>query len=160
MRSYILILTILFSNHTFSQESQYNKTDLLALQQLPEKWVMYWNQHNIDSLSLLLKEDADVVTVPGTWLKGRERFIKDHQPKFSTIFKESILTRDTVAIRYLNLDLAIIHFGWGISGDLDREGNPQKLRHGIGTWVVIKQSNSWKILSSHMMLKPAFISGK
>ena len=154
MRSYILLLTLLYSLNSFSQTKQYHQADLTALQDIPAKWVMYWNMHNIDSLSTLLKEDAELVTVPGTSLKGRESFIKDHKPKFSTIFKESILNSDTVAIRYLKPDVAFIHFGWGISGDLDRQGNPQKLRHGIGTWVLIKEAGQWKIQTSHMMLKP------
>ena len=159
MRSYILCIAILFSQNIFSQKGQFPKQDLLALQQIPEKWVMFWNSHNIDSLSTLLKEDVDAVTVSGGWIKGKENFIKDHGPKFLTIFKESVLTRDTVVIRYIKPALAIIHFEWGISGDLDREGNQQKLRHGIATWSVIKEKKSWKIVASHMMLKPGSGSG-
>lgn len=153
MRNSILLLTLLVSLNSFSQAVEYPETDLSALRNIPDKWVLYWNLHNIDSLSTLLKEDVEMVTVPGTSLKGKESFIKDHQPKFSTIFKESVLSRDTVAIRYIKPDLAFIHFEWSISGDLDRQGNPQKTRRGIGTWLVIKESGQWKIQTSHMMLK-------
>jgi uncharacterized protein (TIGR02246 family) len=157
---YFLFISSLLSVNTFAQIRSYSKTDLSALQELPEKWIKFWNIHNIDSLSTLLQKDVDVVTVPGTFLKGRVSFIKDHSARFSTIFRESVLTRDTVMIKYVKPDLAIIHFGWGISGDLDRQGNKQELRHGIGTWVAVKKTNTWKILFSHMMLKLSPPSGK
>ena len=146
-------MSILCSTGTIAQVRTYSKSDMSALEALPEKWIKFWNMHNIDSLSTLLQKDADLVTVPGTLLKGRESFIKDHSIKFSTIFKESALTSDTIIIKYVKPDLAIIHFGWGISGDFDRQGKKQEIRHGIGTWVAIKEKNNWEILISHMMLK-------
>lgn len=149
----LLFFSVLFSTGTIAQVGTYSKVDMSALEALPEKWIKFWNMHNIDSLSTLLQKDADLVTVVGTLLKGRESFIKDHSPKFSTNFKESVLTKDTIIIKYVKPELAIIHFGWGISGDLDRQGNKQQLRHGIGTWVAVKEMNNWEILISHMMLK-------
>lgn len=155
---FLCLISALCSIYVNAQVGFYSKSDLSALEELPEKWIKHWNSHNIDSLSSLLQTDADLVTVRGTLLKGKTNFIKDHSPKFLTIFKGSVLSKDTVLIRYVKSDMAIIHFGWGIRGDLDWQGNKQDLRHGIGTWVVIKEMNDWKILISHMMLKLSAIS--
>lgn len=158
-RILLLLFMILFTANAFAQLKAYSKTDLAGLREIPEKWIRSWNMHNIDSLADLLHADIDAVTVPGTLLKGKKSFTEDHRIKFQTIFKDSRLVSDTVTIKYIKSDLAIIHFGWGISGDLDREGNPQKLRHGIATWVLIKEKNNWKILVSHTMLKLISNSG-
>jgi uncharacterized protein (TIGR02246 family) len=152
-RIFLLLFVTFFLVNAFAQLKSYSKNDLASLKAIPEKWIQSWNAHNIDSLSSLLHNDIDAVTVPGTWLKGKKSFVEDHGAKFLTIFKDSRLVLDTVAIKYLKPDLAVIHVGWGISGDLDREGNQQKLRHGISTWVVIKEKNKWMIMVSHTMLK-------
>jgi hypothetical protein len=52
-----------------------------------------------------------------------------------------------VNIKYVKSDLAIIHVGWGITGDLDADGTPRKPRHGIFTWVVIKTKGQWLLLA-------------
>ncbi|MEJ7830082.1 MAG: SgcJ/EcaC family oxidoreductase [Segetibacter sp.] len=154
MRCFYLFIACLISVNSFCQKRSYDKRDYEALQLLPIQWVKFWNSHNIDSIARLLRTDVDVVTVGGTWLRNRDSFIKDHRDKFSTIFKSSVLSSDSVEIRYVKSDLAIIHFGWGITGDTDRNGNPQQLRHGIFTWVVSKQKKTWLILAAHNVLKP------
>jgi hypothetical protein len=58
----------------------------------------------------------------------------------------TMLTDDSVSIRYVKSDLATIHVGWGITGDLDPDGTPRKPRHGIFTWIVIKQKGRWLLL--------------
>jgi uncharacterized protein (TIGR02246 family) len=140
-------LTIL-SISSFCQEPQhYPLKDMAALQALPVTWIRYWNSHNMDSMGTMLTEDVDFVTVAGTESKGKAAAVAQHKRTHSMQFKNSIFSIDSVDIKYVKPDLAIIHFGWGISGDLDPDGTPRQPRHGIFLWVVIKHNERWLLLA-------------
>ena len=102
----------------------------------------------MDSLGNLLRTDVDFVGVAGLWMKGKTAAVKDHKQKHETIkFATSIWQTDSVAIKYVSPDIAILHIGWGISGDFEDDGMPRQPRHGIFTWVVSKQNNKWLLLA-------------
>ena len=147
---FICVLMVLFaiSLRSFSQEDKiYHVKDLDALKSLPVKWEKYWNNHNMDSLGTILKEDVDFVNLAGVWLKGKAASVKLLKQVHQTTFKNSIWTTDSMQIRYVKPDLAILHIGWGISGDVDPDGTSRKPRHGIFTWVVIKEKGQWQLLA-------------
>ena len=143
-----LIILFAISLRSFSQEDKiYHAEDLDALKSLPVKWEKYWNNHNVDSLGTMLKEDVDFVNLAGVWLKGKEATVKLLRQVHQTTFKSSIWTTDSMEIRYVKPDLAILHIGWGISGDVDPDRSSRKPRHGIFTWVVIKEKGQWQLLT-------------
>jgi uncharacterized protein (TIGR02246 family) len=145
----LLIILGLFSVKSFGQEvPRYSAKDLVALQALPATFERCWNTHNIDSLGTLLTDDVDFINVAGTWLRGKTATVNDHKDSHSMMFKNSVLNTDSVSIKYVKPDLAIIHFGWGLKGDLDPDGTPRKPRHGIFTWVAIRQKGKWMILAA------------
>lgn len=145
-----LIVFVAISIRGFSQEGKiYHSEDLAALKSLPVKWEQYWNNHDMDAMGTMLREDVDFVNVAGVWLKGKAATIKQHKLVHQMMFKSSIWTTDSVEIKYVKPDLAILHIGWGISGDFDPDGTPRKPRHGIFTWVVIKEKGQWQLLSVH-----------
>lgn len=130
------------------QASTYSLKDSKALNDLTSKWQKYWNMHNMDSMGTLLREDVDFINVGGYWLKGKAQAIQDHKIKHQSVkFKSSIWQTDSVSIKYVKTDLAIIHLGWGISGDFENNGTPRQPRHGIFTWIVSKQNNKWLLLA-------------
>lgn len=144
----VLIVLLAISLRSFSQEDKiYHAKDLDALKSLPVKWEKYWNNHNIDSLGTMLKEDVDFVNLAGVWLKGKEATVKLLRQVLQTTFRSSIWTTDSVEIRYVKPDLAILHIGWGISGDVDPDGTSRKPRHGIFTWVIVKEKGQWQLLT-------------
>lgn len=154
MRPYfLLIVSCIVFNPSFSQMPSYNKKDMATLNTLPVKWQRFWNAHNMDSAGALLTNDVDFITVAGTWLQGRGELVKDHKAKHLTIFKTSVWTTDSVDIKFIKPDLAIMHVGWGITGDSDPDGTPRQPRHGIFTWVVIKQKTEWLIVAVHNVNK-------
>ncbi|MEJ7693019.1 SgcJ/EcaC family oxidoreductase [Daejeonella sp.] len=153
---YICILTsfVVISLSSFGQASKtYNSRDLVALRLLPATWERYWNTHNMDSMGTMLRKDVDFVTVAGTWLKGKAEAVKDHKQKHQTMFKSSVWTTDSMELKYLKPDLAIMHIGWGLRGDFDPDGTPRQPRHGIFTWVIIKDKGQWKLLAVHNVNK-------
>ena len=134
----------------FSQTKQgYNYKDTNALNSLAVKWEKYWNTHDMDSMGTLLTDDVDFVNVAGQWLKGKKETVETHKERHDIVFKESIWTTDSVTIKYVKSDLAIMHIGWGMTGDVDPDGVARKPRHGIFTWVVIMKNNKWLVLAVH-----------
>jgi uncharacterized protein (TIGR02246 family) len=127
---------------------EYDGNDLAVLNSLPGKFEHYWNVHNMDSMGTMLTEDVDFVNVAGTWFKGKAATVFDHKDSHSMMFKTSVLSTDSVQIRYVKSDLAILHVGWGMTGDFNPDRTPRKPRHGIFTWVVVKQKGGWLILTA------------
>jgi uncharacterized protein (TIGR02246 family) len=132
---------------SFCQDDQpYPQKDRAALQALPLTFERCWNSHNMDSMGTMLTDDVDFINVAGTWFKGKTATVNDHKDSHSMMFKNSVLNIDSVSIRYVKSDLAIIHVGWGITGDLDPDGTPRNPRHGIFTWVAVKNNGRWLLL--------------
>ncbi len=142
-----LMVLVIISTRSFGQEDIiYNTKDLNDLKSLPDKWEKYWNKHNMDSLSTMLTDDVDFVNLAGVWLKGKTASIELLRLVHQTTFKSSVWTTDSVKIRYIKPDLAILHIGWGLSGEVDPDGSNRKPRHGIFTWLVIKEKEQWMLL--------------
>ncbi|HMG66229.1 MAG TPA: SgcJ/EcaC family oxidoreductase [Chitinophagaceae bacterium] len=147
----ILILFVLIYTASLSCYCQvptkYDTKETHALNDVAEKWQRYWNSHNMDSFATLFAADIDFVTKSGTWFKGKEETMNHHRKNHASIFKNSIWATDSVVIKYVKPDLAIIHIGWGLSDDTHHDGTPSEPRHGISTWVLIKQNSLWLLLS-------------
>ena len=145
---YLLIILQFFSAKSYCQESpRYSAGDMAALQALPATFQRCWNDHNMDSMGTMLTEDVDFINVAGTWFKGKTATVNDHKDSHSMMFKNSVLSTDSVDIKYVKSDLAIIHVGWGITGDLNADGIPRMPRHGIFTWVAVKTKRRWLLLA-------------
>ena len=146
MRILFLIIALgVFPFESFCQD--YPPKDMAALQALPATFQRCWNDHNMDSMGTMLTEDVDFINVAGTWFKGKTATVNDHKDSHTMMFKNSVFSTDSVNIRYVKSDLAIIHVGWGITGDLNADGTPRTPRHGIFTWVAIKTKGRWLLLA-------------
>ena len=147
---HLIIIFCLAAITGFCQNSAtYNSKDLGDLNNLVTRWVRYWNNHDMDSMGSLLQNDVDFVNVAGQWLKGKKETVAVHKDRHLVVFKTSLFTIDSVTIKYVKPDLAILHIGWGISGDVDPDGKARKPRHGIFTWIVTKQKTQWLLLAVH-----------
>ena len=150
MRLLLLTTLLVLYQIGFSQSNKnYSTKDANSLRRLASKWEQYWNQHNMDSIGTLLHNDVDFINVAGQWLKGKKVTVAVHKERHEVVFKNSIWTTDSVKIKYIKPDLAIMHVGWGITGDVDPDGSVRPLRHGIFTWVATKTKQEWLILAVH-----------
>ena len=149
MRQLFLLTSCIISCCSYCQTTaKYNTEDIQALNAIAAKWQHYWNIHDMDSMGTLLTNDVDFITVAGVWLKGKQAAVKDHKEKHLGVkFSNSIWQTDSVDIKYVKTDLAIMHIGWGISADFEDDGTPRQPRHGLFTWLVIKQNNKWRLLA-------------
>ncbi|HUB61800.1 MAG TPA: SgcJ/EcaC family oxidoreductase [Puia sp.] len=141
----LLIYPVILAGSMVCVGQEYGVKDLAVLNSLPGKFEHYWNIHNMDSMGTMLTEDVDFINVAGTWFRGKAATVYDHKDSHATMFRTSVFKVDSVQIRYVKPDLAILHIGWGIIGDFDPDGTPRKPRHGIFTWVVVKRKGEWLI---------------
>ncbi|HZM90297.1 MAG TPA: SgcJ/EcaC family oxidoreductase [Blastocatellia bacterium] len=108
-----------------------------------------WNRHDIQTLSALVAEAVDFITVGGGWLKNRKEFEEHHARTHQVQFKESVLTIKKSHIKFIRPDIATAHVEWAMKGDKDPDGTPRQPRQGIFTWVVEKQNGKWLIIAAH-----------
>jgi uncharacterized protein (TIGR02246 family) len=152
--SFFVIAFLVTALHSLAQNHKtYNAKNLAALKLLPVKWEQYWNSHNMDSMGTMLREDVDFVNVAGVWLKGKADAVEDHRQKHLTMFKTSVWTTDSVDVKYIKKDVAVLHINWGLSGDFDPDGTPRQPRNGIFTWVVTKENGQWLLAAVHNVNK-------
>jgi len=151
MRLFILLtLACVPSLGCYSQATEkYRADDVQALNNVAQEWERSWNSHDMNALATLFANDVDFVTKSGTWFKGKEATMNHHKQNHATIFKNSTWTKDNVEIKYVKPDLAIIHIGWGMSGDSHHDGTPSSPRHGLSTWVLKKRDAQWLLLAVH-----------
>ena len=148
MRIVIWVLFTFTSVVALSQtKNSFSSGDLSALSNLPVRWEHYWNTHDMDGMGTLLSNDIDFVNVSGVWAKGKKETVLQHKQKHLGMFSKSVWTTDSVSVKYLMSNLAVIHIGWGISGDYNPEDHtPSKPRHGLFTWLVKKNEGRWLVI--------------
>ena len=113
------------------------------------RWQQCWNSHNMDAMGAMLRDDVDFVNVAGVWLQGKQATVNDHKQKHEGVmFKNSIWKTERVTIKYVQPDIAVLHIGWGLTGDNDADGTPRPPRRGIFTWVVSKEKDKWQLLAA------------
>ena len=103
-----------------------------------------WGRHDAEGMVASMTDDAQFVTVNGSWSKDRAAYLdlmrRLHGPNGP--FRAS--TRDTpeMHIRMLAPDVAMVHSLFHIYGDLD-----EPVRNGIGTRVVRKLEGRWRTVA-------------
>ena len=116
---------------------------------LANRFRLDWNTHDVTAMAELFTADADFVNVAGMRLKGRQQIRDEHVKSHKMQFKDSVLTFQSVDVRFLKPDVALVHIDWRIEGDRDSDGTSRAPRNGVMSWVVVRQRDEWRIASSH-----------
>jgi uncharacterized protein (TIGR02246 family) len=115
---------------------------------LVDGFVRAWNSHDMRAFAGLFTDDADFVNVAGMWWKGRAEIQAKHEESHATRFKTTHLTSTGVSVRLPRADVAVIHFTWELTGQLDGEGKPVPSRRGIIQMLAVKQADGWRITAA------------
>ncbi len=107
-----------------------------------------WNRHDMEAFAQLFAEDAEFVNVVGLWWKGREEIKRAHVATHATMFKNSRLTIDKVAIRLVTPDVAVARSSWELSGHLSPAGEALPGRKGILMNLLARTNGIWKIIDA------------
>lgn len=139
-----IIVLLLVSGHLVAQ----NRTeDEAAINKQVDAMIYSWNHHNYDDLKNYTTQNTDWVNGVGMWWKGRAESQYGHQIYHNTIFKESVLTKTSVNVRFITPDVALAHLYWTFSAFT----NPAGIKSGpddcIATIVYVKQNGKWLMTS-------------
>jgi uncharacterized protein (TIGR02246 family) len=123
--------------------------DEATIRRMATRFAETWNAHDMDAMAELFAEDADFVNVAGMRLKGKRQIRDEHAKRHEMQFKESVLSVRSVGVRFLKPDVALVQIDWRMEGDRDPDGTSRAPRTGIVSWVVLREANEWRIVSSH-----------
>jgi len=97
------------------------------------------------ALAALFAEDAVFVDVAGQWFQGSAAIQAVLTARQSTVFKASRFMKQGVSVRFLQLDIAVVHATWELIGTLARDGQIQPRGRRIMTKVIRKTDGGWEI---------------
>ena len=138
-----LALLLFVASSTLNAQAQ---TDAEAVRKLPQTFCEAWAMHDGHLLATIMADDVDFVNVGAHWLHGRADFEKYHSRLLSGRFMEANLTLLQTEVRFLQSDMAVVHWSWKIDGDKNFDGTPRQQRFGLMTMVVQKRSGAWQVV--------------
>lgn len=121
-----------------------------------------WNRHDMRAFGECFASNADFVNVTSQWWQGRDALVKNHAylhgtidasdttdvripPRNHGIFKATDWTFNSINVRFVRPDLAVVHATWRMTGDA-RTPEP---RTGLMTLVITSDAGHWKIAAAH-----------
>jgi uncharacterized protein (TIGR02246 family) len=122
---------VLPMNTPLPKESLSATADHNEIERLAALFTESWNRHDMAQFAQLFVRDADFVNVVGMWWKNREEIEKAHAYSHSTFFKNSRLTGEIAALKFLRPDIATMHILWELVGQLEPDGTVGQPRKGI-----------------------------
>jgi uncharacterized protein (TIGR02246 family) len=138
-------------NTPLPKESLSATADHNEIERLAALFTESWNRHDMAQFAQLFVHDADFVNVVGMWWKNREEIKKAHAYSRSTFFKNSRLTGEIAALKFLRPDIATMHILWELVGQLEPDGTVGQPRKGILLLVCAKRDGSWLIQAAQNM---------
>ncbi len=145
MRNLLRGLVLLLCMTSLNLYAQ-TKVDEEAARKLPQSFCDAWAKHDGHELAKIMAEDVDFVTVGAHWFHGRADFEKYHSRLLSGRFKEAALTLLQTEVRFLQSDMAVVHWSWKINGDKDYDGTSREQRLGMMTMVAQKKNGVWQVV--------------
>jgi uncharacterized protein (TIGR02246 family) len=138
-----LALWLFIASSTLNATAQ---TDDEVVRKLPQMFCDAWAKHDGHQLATIMAEDVDFVTVGAHWFHGRGDFEKYHSRLLSGRFREATLTLLQTEVRFLQSDMAVVHWSWKIDGDKNFDGTPRQRRYGMMTMVAKKRGAAWQVI--------------
>jgi len=147
MKSLVLIFIAIFVAAPLPLGAQ-TKSDEEAVRKLPQAFRDAWNNHNGHELAKIMADDVDFVTVGATLIHGRSDFETYHTRLLSGRFKDSTITLLQLEVRFLQPDVAIVHWTRKVAGDKNPDGSPRNPRYGMMTMIAEKRGGAWLVATS------------
>ncbi len=147
MRIHVLLFALILPALSLGAQTP-TTADETAIRAIEAQWEAAWNQHDAAALARLATTDADFVNVRGTWGKGREMFEQGQTAQQRTTEKESVWKTTQVTIRFVTVEVAIVHIYWTLMGEKNSDGTPRPPHMGIITRTMVKRDGAWLIAAS------------
>lgn len=143
---FLALLPILLPAATRAQEAR--PANGRAIRAIEARWEAAWNRHDIPGMIELFAPGADVVNLAGEWFHGRGEFARSLETLHAAKVKGGVWKTESVEIRFLAPDVAIVHVFFHSSGERNPDGTPIPPRRGIFTRVEERRGGRWLIVAS------------
>ena len=121
-------------------------TDELGIRAVEQGLAGAWSAHDIGRFAAFFTPQADVVNVLGWWWTSRTEMQAKLGAAFRSVFRDSQLHIDKVAVRFLSPTIAVAHVRWTMTGARSPTGNPSLTPTvGVQTQVLEKRAGRWLI---------------
>jgi uncharacterized protein (TIGR02246 family) len=101
-----------------------------------------WNTKSGAEFAKPFAEDSDYVVINGMHVKGRAAIAQGHQQIFDTIYKDSNVTLVVEQIRFLRVDIAVVHAQTTLKV---KQGDATGEYKGRITMILTKTGDKWEI---------------
>jgi uncharacterized protein (TIGR02246 family) len=125
-------------------------SDETAIRALEHRFNAAWDAHDPDGLSESLVDDAQFITVNGAWTTSRQGF-RDLMARLHGAtgpFRASTRRTPEMQVRFLSLDIALLHTRFWIKGEVMHDALSQDDRESVGLRVVQKIDGRWRIVAT------------
>src|SRR5262245_14936985 len=114
---------------------------------LVAEMIARWNAKDAASFAELFADDADFTDVIGQTARGRRALERQHVCPFTHNMREAVLTADSVEVRPLGADAAVVLLKWTTTRNLSLDGGPVPPRKGTMQLVVQRLDGVSRIVS-------------
>jgi uncharacterized protein (TIGR02246 family) len=122
--------------------------DETAIRAIEAQQEAAWNAHDIAAYVQPLAPDSQFVTAFGLWWKSRDETERKMGHAFRTLFAQSRLHIDQIAVTSLSPDIAIAHLTWTLDGAKRPDGGDAGTVHGIQSQTLRRAGGQWQIASA------------
>src|SRR3954453_11924019 len=77
---------------------------------VPQAFQSVWNAHDMTEFGTLFHEDASFVNRFAHYVRGVEEIVALHRPIHETIYRDSVLENELIAVDPVAGSVAIVHF--------------------------------------------------
>lgn len=103
-----------------------------------------WNAHHMNALGALFDEDATFVNRFGHLVRGVDEIMALHVPIHETIYSDSTLENELIAVDHIAEGAAVVHFWSRLSAGVAHPAGPHKVDTLILA-VLTNKDGGWRI---------------
>lgn len=111
---------------------------------VPQAFQAAWNDHDLEALRALFHPDATFVNRFGHYVRGADAIVAMHAPIHATIYRDSTLANESIAVDPVGADGAIVHFWSRLTVGAAHPAGP----HAVDTLilaVLTRVDGAWRI---------------
>jgi uncharacterized protein (TIGR02246 family) len=125
-----------------------NTQEEIAIESQINAFIASWNKHDFSDMKNYVAEDCDFVNIVGMHWKGREEIQYAHQAYHDQFFKKTPMEKQSIAIRFLKPDVAVVHLNWHIGAFDAPDGSIRGNNDDLATFIFIKRNYKWLLTTA------------
>ena len=127
--------------------------DEAAIRRVLDDYLELWNRCDAKACAELYDTTCDLLAVDGTFLRSHAQISKYYEDnlsgKYAGFQARSI---EALGVRELGANVAVLDATWEVHGSSASDVPSKPVATPIGSFVLVKSSNTWKISAARLMV--------